>query len=775
MSPWTVPILLLATLFAGAGIAAADEFRGLPLEQALARLEARGLSILYSSDLVTSGLIVTVEPSATDARAILAEIVRPLGLAVAAGPGGAVMLVRASGSQATAGGTTAAASWPRRAATTPATELDEIVVSASRYRLHFGRTAVATDLTASDIDLLPAIGEDPVRSVERLPGVARQDFTSKPNLRGGVADETLVRFDGVRLYNPFHMKDFQSVFSTIDPGVVSGLTVYTAGFPVVFGDRMSGVIDIVPIEPDEDLHGRVAASLFNVGARVNDSFDEGRGHWLASARRGLLDKYVALTGTHLGDPTYMDYYGRLDHRIGDSVVVSGNALVFKDDLQVFDSDHEETAEARYSDKYFWLRGDLGDATTGGHVQAARTLIESQRFGTADLPGVTRGSLEDRRSFTIDSLLADGWWPVGANSVLEAGGEWRHSSGHYEYRDAAEFALLFLYPGAPQEPTRAREFVVKPSGNQYAAYLNWRIAPSPEITLDAGLRWEAQFMEGVSENRLAPRAGLLWMPDRATRLRASWGRFNQAQGIDELQVSDGETRFFPAQQADHWVASVERLLGRDLNLRFEAYRKTYRHLRPRFENMLDSLVVLPELRPDRIRIEPHSATADGAELTLEYGDGSPLEGRLSYSWSTVADAIDGKSVRRSWDQTHFLSADVIHRWPRWDFSLAAAWHSGWPTTAVELATLEPFPLAATGRRNQQHLGDYARLDARVARHFAFPNGQSLTLFLDVSNLTNRHNDCCVEYQLETDPGPSYLDVAPRDALPLIPSIGFVWEF
>ena len=330
------------------------------------------------------------------------------------GPGGAAMLVRASGSQATAGVATAATLRPRRPAPVSATEVEEIVVSASRYRLSFGPTAVATELSASDTDVLPTIGEDPIRSVERLPGVARQDFTSKPNLRGGVADETLVRFDGVRLYNPFHLKDFQSVFSTIDPGVVSGLTVYTAGFPVVFGDRMSGVIDVVPIEPGEGLHGRVAGSLFNVGARVNDSFDGGRGHWIASARRGLLDKYVALTESNLGDPKYVDYYGRLDYDIGDSVVVSGNALVFQDDLQVSDSDQEEEAEASYTDKYFWSQADIGDAASGGRMQIARTLIESHRSGTADLPGVTRGSLDDRRSFTIDSSQVDGGGPRGTN-------------------------------------------------------------------------------------------------------------------------------------------------------------------------------------------------------------------------------------------------------------------------------------------------------------------------------------------------------------------------
>ena len=79
MNQWTVPMLLLAA-FGTSAAAETGGFRGLALEQALKRLESRGLSILYSSDLVTPGLVVTVEPAATDPRKILAEIVAPLGL-----------------------------------------------------------------------------------------------------------------------------------------------------------------------------------------------------------------------------------------------------------------------------------------------------------------------------------------------------------------------------------------------------------------------------------------------------------------------------------------------------------------------------------------------------------------------------------------------------------------------------------------------------------------------------------------------------------------------
>ncbi len=785
MNKWAVPTLLLAML-AGARTAEAGEFRGLDLEQALVRLEARGLSVLYSSDLVKPGMLVGAEPTARDPRGILQEIVRPHGLAVAEGPDGIVMLVR----QADGGTAPAAddAAPPPPPAFPPTADLDEIVVSASRYRLLLGEASSSTRLLASDIELLPAIGEDPVRSIERLPGVARQDFTSKPNVRGGVADETLVRFDGVRLYNPFHLKDFQSLFSTVDPGVVSGLTVYTAGFPVVFGDRMGSVIDIAPMLPGDGFEGRVGASVFNVGARMSGSFDADRGHWLASARRGNLDLVLDVVSSQLGDPEYSDYYARVDHRVAEATVISGSVLVFDDDLEVFDSDQEEEAVARYRDEYVWLRADFGEVGSGdagspetgrggagGRLQLVRARIDSERSGTADLPGVTRGSLDDRRSFKIDSLEGHGWWPVGARSMIQAGAEWRRSTGRYDYRDDAEFAELFLIPGAPQEPARTRELSARPESDLYAAYLGWRHATAANVTLDAGLRWEHNSLDGWSEDATSPRLSVLWQMDAGTRLRASWGRFQQAQGIDELQLSDGETAVFPAQRADHWVASLERRLGRGVDLRFEAYRKVYRDLRPRFENLLDTLAVLPELRPDRIRIDPAEATADGAELSLAFGGGAPLAAWVSYSWSSVRDETAGRSVRRSWDQTHFAGAGITHRGPRWEMSLVASWRSGWPTTSIELATLEPFPLVATGPRNDERLATYARLDARVARRFELGSGQLLTVFLDVSNLANRRNDCCVEYQIETEAGSPFLDVARRESLPLVPSLGFVWEF
>lgn len=757
-------VLLLLAVAWSAAASEPSAYLGLSLGEALERLRSAGLDLVYSTDLVRPGMRVQREPVASDPRSALIEMLAPHGLSVTAGPAGTLLLVRAAQAVPGAG--------QHRDRPTP---LDEIVVSASYYLLGARPTQLPAAFSAADLELLPDLGEDPVRAVARLPGVASQDFSSRAHIRGGLADETLVRFDGLRLYDPYHFKDFLGIFSTIDPGLVSDINVYTGGFPVSFGDRTSGVIDIKPRPPSEDFGGQVSLSLLNAGTALGGTFDDGAGDWLVSVRRGNLDLFFGLAETSLGRPSYYDAYGHVGREMGHSARVSVNVLVFDDVVRAFDSDREEDARAAYRDAYYWLRLDLGDTVgRGARILAAHTQLSSERRGSTDLPGVARGSLEDQRYFAINTLQADAWWRPTANSVLQTGFEWRALRGSYRYRDDAEFALLFLTPGATDEPSRVRTAVLRPEGQQYGAYFNWRVEPASTLTADLGLRWDRETLSGNNSGEASPRAVLLWKPDEDTRLRLSWGRFVQAQGINELAVSDGDTRFLPQQRATHFVASLERRLAPGLEFRLEAYRKDYDRLLPRYENLLNPLVVLPELKPDRIRVAPQSAQAKGVELSLHY-DGEPFSGWLSYSWSQVEDYIDVSTIHRSWDQRHYVSSGLDYQRGGWELALAAVWHSGWPATEVDLATLEPLPLVAAGPRNAIRLSDYVRIDARLARRFELDRGGDLTLFLEAVNVLKRGNSCCVEYDLEDVDGEISFDAGPRNSLPLIPSIGFIWRF
>ena len=757
--------LLLACL---AGTAEAAAYRGASLETVLEQLRADGLEILYSSDLVKPWMRVDREPRAIEARALLAEILAPHGITIADGPDGALMLVRE------------ASRAPRQAA--PGTEhspapapIETVVVSASRYQFGGEPPMAPTIMSSTQLEMLPEIGEDPVRAVSRLPGVARLDHSSRVHMRGGTDDETLVRFDDLRLYNPYHLKDFFGVFSSIDPGIVSDIRIYTGGFPVAFGDRSSGVVDIAPRLPGQGFQGQAVASLFTAGVSMDGPLDDGSADWAVAARRGNMDVFMDLADSNLGEPEYHDLYAHAGRRFNDWLAISANTLVFNDQILAFDSDQEEEARAEYRDEYYWLRMDLGAADgLGGRVLMAHTRLESERDGSANLPGVGSGQLSDERNFTINSVQADGWWRLGARSLLQAGVEWRAQEGTYIYSDQVDFELLFLTPGAATEPSRTRSLELHPSGHQAGAYVNWRLEPASTLTTDLGLRWDRESLATEDGSQWSPRAVILWQPTEETRFRLSWGRYYQSQGIDELQVPDGEVEYQRAQHATHLVASIEHDLTPALTLRGELYRKEYDHPMARYENLLNTLVVLPELKPDRILIAPDDAVAEGAEVSMQYEQGE-FSGWLSFTHSRVRDRADGEWLRRSWDQRKYVSGGLGWRGDQWEATLAVAWHRGWPTTEVELLTLEPFPLASAEKRNASHLDDYARIDLRIARRFDLGSAGELTAFAEVNNMMNRNNDCCVEYEIEDEEGDPFFDVQARGALPWIPSVGIVWKF
>jgi outer membrane receptor protein involved in Fe transport len=757
--------LLLACL---PGIVEAAAYQGQTLEQALEQLRERGIALFYSSDLVKPWMRIEREPAATEPRALLAEILAPHGIGITDGPNGALMLVR----EIQRAPRRAAPGAPHRPAPTP---LDVVVVSASTYLFGGDAPLSSAIFSADDLEMLPEIGEDPLRAVARLPGVARPDYSSRVHLRGGTSEETLVRFDDLRLYDPFHFKDFYGVFSTIDPGIVSDIRVYTGGFPVTFGDSSSGVVEVAPRLPGRQFQGQAVLSLFTAGISADGSYDDGTGNWAVAARRSNLGEFFDLTAASLGEPDYHDFFAHIGHRVNDQFAISANVLTFNDQIVAFDTDQEEEARAEYLDAYYWVRMDLGAPDRlGGRILVARTDLDSDRFGSTELPGIASGSLADERDFSIHSIQADGWWRPGARSVLQAGAEWRQMSGTYRYTDDVEFDLLFLTPGAPTRASRSRSILVRPSGHQAAAYINWRFEPTATLTTDLGLRWDRETLAAQDGSQTSPRAVLMWRPREDTRLRLSWGRYYQAQGINELQVSDGERKYSPAQQATHLVASIEHDLTPALNLRAEAYRKEYKHPLPRYELLMNTLIVLPELKPDRILIAPDSAQAEGAEISLNYDAGS-LSGWLSYSWSQVYDRVDGEKLRRLWDQRDYASGGLSWRGASWEASIAASWHTGWRTTEIELATLEPFPLVTVGKRNALHLSDFTSIDLRIARRFDLGSAGELTAFVEANNLLGRNNQCCTDYQIEEEEDPAFLDVDTQRSLPLISSAGFVWKF
>jgi outer membrane receptor protein involved in Fe transport len=736
-----------------------NRFRGLSLEQALKTFEAQGIELLYSSALVKPWMHIRTEPSATEPHAALAEVLAPFRLEARAGPAGVVAIVRAAAPRST--------EWRPKAAHVAATAvpLEEIIVTASRYELTRSLTPASVSLSGTDIEQLPDLGDDALRAIARLPGTATNGLGAQTHIRGGEADETLVRFDGIRLYNPFHLKDFQRLFSAIDPRIVSSVEVHTGALSAEFGDRLSGVIDIRSLQAPAPRYRELNASFFHTSALSSGLFREDRGEWVASVRRSNLDVWYHALSKEPGTPTYVDAFGKISYWLNDELRFTAGTLHFDDEISLSAEDRDERAAADYADRYYWLRLDhrpsplLSGTTILSHAQ-----LHSERTGWSDLEGVGGGRLHDRRAHRIETLQSDWSWHPSDRWLFRFGGELRDSAGSYEYEEEAEFALIVDAPGASMEPQRARSFHVEPHRHDYSAHASTRYGISPALTAEAGLRWESE--------RAGPRLAVHYQLDDATSVRASWGRVFQSQSIDELQVADGISEFFAPQRTDHSSFSVERLLRNGVAVRVEAYDKRSSHLRPRYENLLNPLTLVPELRPDRVALTPTRARAHGVEVLLQRKRVGSLGWSLSYGWAEATESLGGVEVPRSWDQTHAFSALLDWSSSHWNVSIGVMHRSGWPTTAVFLEDAEELPILRTGSRNGRRGGTYDSVDLRAERKFMFQHS-ALSVFLEVANVFDRRNVCCTSYEIDDET--AGLELESRHTLPRLPSLGFLWQF
>lgn len=266
----------------------------------------------------------------------------------------------------------------------------------------------------------------------------------------------------------------------------------------------------------------------------------------------------------------------------------------------------------------------------------------------------------------------------------------------------------------------------------------------------------------------------------TRLMVAWGFFYQTQRLYELQVEDGEDRFFPAERAEHRILGFEHHLGRRKNrslvLRLELYERRIRDPRVRFENLFDPISLFPELESDRIRLTPRAGLARGVELLLSGRFGPRVEYFASATWSRTEERIDGRDVVRKIDQPHKLGFDISYHSPRgWASSLAWEYHTGWPSTAVTLVPGEDAEVALiVGPLHGERHSDYTRLDLHVSRAWSLTRGE-LSLYVDIQNFTDTRNVRGFEIPTEIEDGEQPLAPQTRYWAPLIPNVGVRWTF
>jgi len=835
--------LIIFCLWLSRGFAAEPPWIGVPIQDYIAALREQGLRIIYSSDLLPETLVVLSEPDETGSLDTLRSVLRPHRLTLAEGPSGSMLVTRDARNQDSSVLITVVAGTPplklsgasvfidaELAGTTDDSgrfvsprlvdgphslvvahddfadsaladfvatpdepvslvielesalePLAEIIVISSMYNLRYENAGSHTFLERDLTTKLPDLGDEPVRAIVRLPGIANGGISTRSHVRGGLDNEQLFLVDGLRLYEPYHLKDFQSVSTIVNQSATSGIDLYSAGYQARFGDRMSGVVDISLVERPTDTVTELALSFFNASILSMGRFgSDNRGDWLVSVRRGNLDLVLDAVNSDLGSPRFEDLTMRFGWELSARSYLSANLIASYDKIAMSSPNGYEHANANYRNNIAWLKLETQwtDLLSSTSIMSL-TNISNSRVGLADNPGILSGQVDEYNEFDNVSFKQDWQFDLSDTWSFRAGFDLRHLDAEYRYASVLSIAAPFDEIFGNQ-PLTIRNIDTAPSGGQYAAYAESRWRPFEKLVVDLGVRWDQQtYTTADNDEQTSPRINVLYRLGANTILKFGFGQFYQAQEINELQINDGIEVFFPAQRAKHFVASFLHEFESGIDFRFEVYQKKYRSLMPRFENAFDPLALIPELQIDRVKINANKAIAQGAEFTLS-GERKNLLWWASYTWAEIEDEFDTGTIRRSWDQTHTVKAGLNWNWNDWNFSAAGAVNTGWPKTELVTETVtdpdgSSRSVAATTPRNSSRHATFHTVDARISRRFDVSRGE-LTGFFEVTNIYNRENPCCTQYSWQSNSSGNDIVVEDeRNWLPLVPSLGISWRF
>jgi hypothetical protein len=659
--------------------------------------------------------------------------------------------------------------------------LKGIVVSPGQYSLIETPPNSHENLSQQTITNMPQINDDAFRAVARLPGIAANDFSARFTVRGGEYNEVLVNLDGMRLYEPFHLKEVDGgVISIIDGSAIQNIDLMTGGFSSKYGDKLSGVFDITSkqVQPDKK---SVSAGVSFVTAftRSEGTFDHNKGSWLLSARKGYAEYVLNLSeeGKQIV-PKYYDVFSKVQYQIGKNSVVAIHTLHAKDKLTFIGEDENsgDTARSQYANSYVWftLWSNLSQDLTSQTVLSTGQ-VNHKRYGL--IPGLYHVS--DINDFMFTGLKTDWDYNLSGSLSVQMGGEIQDIWANY------------IYWGRDNYGTRMSANF-KRNGTKRSFYISSRAVLSGHIITEAGLRND--WANYSSDNVVSPRISCAYVFRKGSILRASWGNYYQLEGIDEIAVGYGERVYHPAQKCEQYVIGFEKEFSHSVSFRIEAYQKLYSHLRPSFSNASNSMQTFPEVDDDRIMIDHERKKSHGIELFLKRDGGGIFSWWFNYTYAKVTDSVKKITspseyfskysnivLPGSKDQRHSLNCDFLFRpTPRWLISTSFQLHSGWPystahydSTYIEYRHAYMYSVTVDPLWSSRY-PLFHQLDMRISRIFPLSRGK-ITFYVEIYNVYNRKNTRFINEDFDETGTNVTHEHNEEDWLGRIPSLGISWNW
>ena len=625
--------------------------------------------------------------------------------------------------------------------------------------------AQSYQLTDDDIRMLPGTGNDALRAVQALPGVARMPYSfGGLVLRGSSPRDNAVYIDGIEVPIAFH---FGGVTSFYPSGMLSNLTLTAGGFDAEYGRAQGGIVTLTTREPRTD-KWRTGGSIGLLDSAVYAEGPVADGGVLIGIRRSYFDIVaIAFAPDDVPLPSYWD--GQIRGSFGDPEHGGrwSPMLFFAFDNVSITSAGQDGHEDETSMSSLFVRAALPYLRQWGPL----TLHVVPWIGVNELSfkSITNGVAE-----TFDRPT----YPGGARADITREMPWGQLRGGVD----SEGGYLSHSQSGLGQP---------------GDILQQMNGTTTETWLDAALWGEAQFRigdrvalkpsvrvdrYGLSDEIVAdPRLALHERLTDSLTLRETVGRYHQPPTAGDVDPNGGNPDLkssFVDQAAvgvdgdldNGWSGSITGFYsyGQNIGVRTTSDAGDFSDLGalgPTFELLLEKQLGLAFERENLGRSKD-----DGIELLIRRQTPRWF-GMISYTLSQAQRTDDPYLYTYGWrpfelDQTHNLNLVGSVKVGTWRLGARLQLVSGDPYTPTPPAGTT-VPPVASAEPYTANLPWFIQLDLRADRRWHRCWGD-INLYIDIQNATNRSNVEGREFGYDTDHPFGYDKDIP--GLPIAPFIG-----
>ena len=619
---------------------------------------------------------------------------------------------------------------------------DLINVEANSFDQSSDVNVSSINLDYEEIRRAPGATEDISRMLQSAPGIAiGNDQRNDIIIRGGSPAENLILIDGIEIPNINHFGTDGSssgAIGFINSRFIQSTDMLTGGFPSLYGDKLSGVININFREGSrKNFFGDVNLSIAGFGAIFEGPLTS-KGSYLFSVRRSYLElvkSAIRLTSV----PNYWDINLKVVYDLSpkdklsliglsgiDKIDFSGESA--EDNPYGNSNSNQNTYATGINYKKLFRKGFIQTVLAYNVTDYYVKQIEGQ---TAEIRFLNEAVNKET------GLYTDLKYQLSQSFILNTGLGGKYANiNNILYLKGDTNAAGYVYDtiNANVDIRTSKLFM---HANLTSKFFNDR------VNLNTGFR--VDYFEYISnQTYFSPRVGLSVNVNPITSLNFAWGIYHQSPEYIWL-VSSPANNLLNNIQSIHYIAGIEHFFASDIKANIEVYYKKYDDY-PVWIDIPTYILIDggAEFGPNIVGQASSAGYGyvNGIDISIHKKlSGNGLYGMLNYSYiNSSFTALAGNNKPGAFDPGNQVTLIAGYQFnDGWLAGIKFKYSGGRPYTPINEQASKQVNRAvfATDDFNSARYPYYMRVDVRVDKKFDFQKS-NITAYLELQNVFDRQN-------------------------------------